>query len=374
MMHVDIPTREELRALLAERDPLSVTIYLPTTPLTQETDACRMALGNVVRDVAARLDAEGAGRRERESVIEQIEDLIEDDEFWRFQARSLALFATPGRLCTYRVPSTLSAMHTVSDRFHVKPLLRAVTFPQAAHVLALAAGGVRLLEIAPDLPVVEVRVPDMPRDAASAVGKASIKDRSHSQRIVGSEGEKVRLRQYARQVDRALREVLQGLDTPLILAASDSLQAIFRSVSSQAQLLARGIVDSPETFTDAELGARARAVLDETCAAQLAEWAEHFALRDGQGRGATDVAVVARAAARGAVASALVDIDAQLPGRIDPDSGAVTFSEAKVGGAHGVVDEIARLVLQAGGQLLAVRSADIPGGGPVAAVLRYKLA
>jgi hypothetical protein len=374
MMYVDIPTRDELRSLLAERDPLSVSIFLPTTPLTQDTEACRIALGHVVREVAGRLEAEGADRRQRESVIEQIEDLIEDDAFWRFQARSLVLFATPGRLCTYRVPNTLSAMHVVSDRFHVKPLLRAVSFPQAAHVLALAAGGVRLLEVAPDLPVVELRVPDMPRDAASAVGKASIKDRSHAQRIVGSEGEKVRLRQYARQVDRAARELLQGRETPLVLAASERLQAIFRSVNSQPQLLALGILDSPDTLTDAELGTRARAVLDATYAAQLATWREHFALRDGQGRGATDVAVVARAAAQGAVASALVDIDANLPGRIDPESGAVSFSEAKTGGDYGVVDEIARLVIEAGGEVLAVRAADIPGGGPVAAVLRYRLA
>jgi len=38
---------------------------------------------------------------------------------------------------------------------------------------------------------------------------------------------------------------------------------------------------------------------------------------------------------------------------------------------YGVVDEIARRVWLNGGKVLAVRRADIPGEGSVAAILRY---
>jgi hypothetical protein len=38
-----------------------------------------------------------------------------------------------------------------------------------------------------------------------------------------------------------------------------------------------------------------------------------------------------------------------------------------------VVDEIARRVWLAGGTVLAVRQDDIPGRGPVAAILRYPI-
>jgi len=38
---------------------------------------------------------------------------------------------------------------------------------------------------------------------------------------------------------------------------------------------------------------------------------------------------------------------------------------------YGVVDEIARRVWLNGGRVLAVRSADIPGNGSVAAILRF---
>src|SRR5215813_11517144 len=86
----------------------------------------------------------------------------------------------------------------------VKPLLRTVTFPQAAVVLALAQGSVRLIEVAPDVPAETIRVAELPSDAASAVRKASITDRTASGRIQGSEGQKVYMRQYSRLVDRAV--------------------------------------------------------------------------------------------------------------------------------------------------------------------------
>ena len=148
-------------------------------------------------------------------------DLVDDDIFWEFQANSLAVFVTPESLRTFRLPNRLQPLVEVSDRFYVKPLLRAVTVPQFAFGLALAQNSLRVVEVSADTPVFEVKVESMPKDAASAAGKASIKDRSPSGRIQGSEGMKVRLAQYARKVDQALRDLLGGRETPLILAAAE---------------------------------------------------------------------------------------------------------------------------------------------------------
>ncbi len=88
------------------------------------------------------------------------------------------MFVTPDGMRTFRLPNRLSSMVEVSDRFPVKPLLRSVTFPQAAVVLALAQGSVRPLEIANDVPPSEIDIADLPSDVATAVGKSSIGDRT----------------------------------------------------------------------------------------------------------------------------------------------------------------------------------------------------
>ncbi|MFF5988359.1 baeRF11 domain-containing protein [Prauserella flavalba] len=370
-LHTDIPTRDQLERLIAARDQASVSVYLPTSSLTQQAQAGRIELKNLAAEAARQLEEAGTDRGAAADVREALDDLVEDDDFWAEQARSLAVFASPGSIKMYRLPNRLTSSVEVSDRFFVKPLLRAVTFPQAAFVLALAAGSVRLVEVTRDGPPFTIDVPGLPTDAASAVGKASITDRSPIRRLQGSEGHKVRLRQYARKVDQALRGVLTGLELPLILAAAEPLNAIYRSLNSYPHLAGAGITGSPEGSTDAELAAAARTVLDEIYAQELAQVRDHFELRFKHGRAATDLATVARAATYGIVDTLVADIDVKMPGYLHEESGAVTLAEEDDASNYGVVDEIARRVLLAGGRVLAVRADDVPEGGPVAAVFRY---
>ena len=369
ILHTDLPTRAQLSRLLVARDPASVSIYLPTEPASRG-DAERIELKNLAAEASRQLEQAGAGRRAIAAIDEELADL-HDDELWRYLARSLAVLVTPTSLTTFRLANRLVAIVEVSDRFHLKPLLRAATFPQTAFVLALSQGSVRLLEIAPDLEPARVDVPELPTDVASAAGKASIRDRAPSRKVQGSEGQKVRMRQYARRVDQALRPLLSGLDLPLILAAADPIDSIYRSVNSYPHLVEATIVGNPDDASDGELAARARGVLDELYAAELAGIHDLYALRASQGRASSDVADVARAATFGLVDTVLVDMDQTLPGFIDEETGAVTFDESDDAVNYGVVDEIARRAWVNGGRVLAVRASDIPGGAPVAAVLRY---
>jgi hypothetical protein len=183
-------------------------------------------------------------------------------------------------------------------------------------------------------------------------------------------GQKVRLRQFARKVDQALRGVMTGLELPLILAATDPLESIYRSLNSYPHLVESGIRGSPDGVPNDELAAAARTVLDEVYAGELASIRDRFELRSSQGRASTDMATVARAATYSTVDTLLVDIDEKVPGHVDEQSGAVTFSEDDAA-SYGVVDEIARRVLLSGGRVVAARSDDVPDGGSVAAILRY---
>lgn len=363
-LHTDIPSRRQIERLLQARGDQLVSIYLPTSPITPEADAARIAFKNLATEAVAEL--RGAGE------IEQaLDDLQDDHAFWAEQAHSLAVFADPHGLRSFRLPNRLTAAVQVADRYYVKPLLRTVTFPQTAFVLALAEGSVRLLEVTSDLPTFEVRVPDLPSDAADAVGKASITDRSPARRLQGTEGRKTLVRNYARAVDKALRAVLVGRDVPLILAASEPIDAIFRSVNSYPHLANRSLPGSPEDSTDAELGEAAREVLDDLYAEQLCDLADQFEQRSTTGRTAIEINDLGRAATFGAVETLFVDIDTKLAGTIDAESGAVSLDDIEQPGDYGVIDELCRRVILAGGTVLAVRAADVPGGGPAAAILRY---
>jgi hypothetical protein len=366
-LYTDIPTRAEIDALWDAAFSTSVSLYVPTEPASSG-EAERIAFKNLARVAVDQLA--GADRDDLAAVEEALADLEEDDEFWRHQARTLAVFATPAWLRTYRLPNRLMELAVGGERLYVKPLMRAVTFPQTAFVLALAQGGVRLLETVPDAPPVLVHVPDMPSDVATSVGKASIKDRSPIRRLQGDEGQKVRIRQYARRVDHALREVLPGHGVPLVIAATEPLDSIFRSLCRYPDVVPESVRGNPESVSDVELVQEARAVLDRYYAGKLAELHALFERRAGQNRTSIDVATVARLVTQGAVDTLFVDIDGVVPGEVDED-GAVRFGDEQVPGGIGVVDEISRRGWLSGARLLAVRRDDVPGGGDVAAILRY---
>jgi hypothetical protein len=369
VLHTEIPDRVQVGRLLAHRGRGSVSIYVATDPASPG-DAERVEFKNLAADAVQQLRNAGVGPSDLALLQEEMADLVDDDTFWRYQARSLATFATAASLVTFRLPNRLASSVEVSDRFFVKPLLRSVTFPQVALVLALALGSVRLVEVTADAGPWVVRIGDLPTDVASAVGKSSIADRSPSGRIQGSEGQKVRMRQYARSIEQALRPLLAGGDVPLMLAGTEPLESIYRSVNSYPGLVATSIRGNPETTNDVDLAARARAVLDEVYASELAELRKLWDVRTGQGRTLTDLVDIARAATFGAVDTVLVDIDAAVPGTVDEDTGAVTFGPQGVA-SYGVVDEIARRVWLNSGRVLAVRGDDVPGNHGAAAILRY---
>ena len=370
-LYTDIPSQPEIGRLFEQNGRPSVSIYLPTSR-TSRGDAERIEFENLAAEAISQLEGGDVDKHQVAAIREELADLADDADFWSHQARSLAVFATPESVTSFRLPNHLVAIVEVSDRLHLKPLLRSITFPNHALVMALSQNGVRVIEISEDGDAAEVRVADMPTDIANASGKASITDRSPSRRLQGSEGQKVRMVQYARQVDHALRPLVTGHTTPLILAATEPLDAIYRSVSSYPHLAAESISGNPDTTSDADLVARAREVLDRLHAADLAQVRDTFAHRASQSRASTDLSDVARAATYGLVDTLLVDIDDVVPGTIDETSGEITFGGADAVN-YGVTDEVARRVWLSDGRVLAVRREDIPGDTGIAAILRYPI-
>jgi hypothetical protein len=373
MLYVDIPTHKDIVHLGKQRADACVSIYLETTPQTQHIDAARIEFANLTKEALRQLETIGFDKRRSMAIADQLQDLGADDDFWAHQAHSLCVFVTPERLHSYRVASRLTTAVHVSDRFHLKPLLRSVTFHNGGFVLALAENGVRLVQVHADLPAEEVRVADMPKDAASHAGKSTLNDRTDFTRSGGPDGQKMRLRQYARKIDEVLRPVLQRGEMPLILAATELLASIYRSINSYQHLTEHELATSPGELTPAQLSDAARPLLDAVFAEDVAAVRNLMEERSSQGRAILDVAHAARAAMAGAIDTLLVDIDKVVSGFVDDASGLVTFAQKDDARAYDVIDEIAVRALLAGARVMAVRAQDLPDGAVVAAITRYAI-
>ncbi|MDD7911986.1 MULTISPECIES: hypothetical protein [Pseudovibrio] len=373
MQYNDIPSIADIKSLAHNRHPASISLFLRTTPLTQKAQQDRVRLSNLAHDAMQQVDRGQLSKAEYADLEANLADVVEDDEFWAHQAESLAVFATPKKVRTFRLPNHLVDGFEVSDRFHLTPLMRALTFPHHAIVLVLGQNAVRVIEMTGDTPAGEVHVPRMPEDAASVARKASILGRSPKGRLHGSEGQKVHLVAYARAVDAALRPFLAGSEEPLVLVANEPLRSIFLKICSYHHILPNQPSGVAEESPNHEITAAARALVDASHEDYLRELHATYAARAGSRRATDSVSEISRKATFGAVEMLMVDMDATLHGTVDKDTGDVVLADAAGPETYDILSEIACRTLERGGRVYSVRQEDLPGSSPMAAILRVPI-
>src|SRR5882757_5649143 len=290
MLHIDIPTLAEFKALAQIKGETCVSLYLSTSPLVDNIRANRIAFRDLAREALAQLREAGADKRkiavfeERFDRLAGLEHDVQDaakirklerakpdpfDTFWHYQANGLAVLSTSGLMRMFRLPNPPKPLAEVADRFHLTPLIRAMTSPHDIFVLALAEESVRLVHAFVNFPPVRLQIPDLPGNAAEATRRPSFHVRAPRRRLQNLEGEKVLLQKYVRKVEHAIYSVLAGRNTPLVLAAEEPLASMFRSVNTYPRLADEMIEGNPDLTTDAELEDAAIPILDRLYSREL---------------------------------------------------------------------------------------------------------
>src|SRR6202049_1568570 len=252
MLHIDIPTLSEFKALAQIKGETCVSLYLPASPLVDNIRAHRIAFRDLAREALAQLKEAGADKRkiavfeERFDHLAGLEHDVQDedkirklqrakpdpfDTFWHYQAHGLAVLSTPGLMRMFRLPNSPKPLAEVADRLHLTPLIRAMTSPHDIFVLALAEESVRLIHAFANFPPQRLQIPDLPGNAEEATRRPSIHVRAPRRRLQNLEGEKVLWQQYVRKVEQAIRTALSGQNAPLVLAAAEPIASMFRSAN-----------------------------------------------------------------------------------------------------------------------------------------------
>ncbi|WP_368543189.1 baeRF11 domain-containing protein [Enterobacter soli] len=365
MLYVDIPGHDEFSRLSDIRSDACISIYLETSPIRQNLEASKIQLGNFIKSALQQVEEKGLDKRRLAMLEEELYSVLEDVEFWDCHARSLAILATPESITTYRLANNLLNQLEVSERFYLKPLLRALTFPHSAYILALSVNEARLIEFFADVPPAEVEVPNMPTCRRDAMTEAVLNDHHH-----GAVHHKVRLAQYTRKVDQALRPLLAINNHPLFLVAAEPLASIYRATNTLSNLTDETLFTNAEHIGLTDLVSQVRPLLDNYYRAQLDALKTRFEIRAGERRVTQELSEAARAATFGAIELLLINIESSLKGTINKD-GLLSLDEGENG--YGIIDEIAKRAIATGARVLAVRGEDLPSGADLHAILRYPL-
>ena len=381
----DLLRPEQVRELAGHQGGPCVSVFLPAHRMTPDSGQDAIRLRNLLDEAEKRLVAGDLRAPVAREVLRPGRDLLRPGWFWSYQSDGLAVFLAPGWSRIFRLPKEFPELVVVTGRFHIKPLL-ALLAAGRFYVLALSQNQVRLLEGTPHN-IQEVELAGVPRSLRQTLkhddlekelglhiaGRGGPKARAvfHGHGI-GGEVDKALLERFLRQVDDGLREVLKTGTAPLVLAAVDYEQAMFRQLTRYPHVLGEGIGGNPEELRPAELHERAWAIVEPVFAQAQHQAAQRYQEAAGQGQGAVwAVTEVVRAALQGQVDTLFVASGEQRWGTADPRTLRVTIHDQPQPGDEDLLDRAAVHTMLTSGTVFAVPAQQVPGPGPAAALLRY---
>jgi hypothetical protein len=173
-------------------------------------------------------------------------------------------------------------------------------------------------------------------------------------------------------VDRAILEHhSRPSGLPLILAALPEHHGLFRQVSQNPFLMNEGIEVHPDALAGDVLRERAWRVVEPKYLARLGALVEEFGKAKAKGLGSDELEPVAQAALAGRVATALIEAERHVPGRIDVASGQIEFGDLAHPEIDDLLDEIGEAILNKGGQIVIVPGERMPTRTGIAAIYRF---
>lgn len=376
-------TTAQLLSLVGRRESPCISLYQPTHRHHPDNQQDPIRFKNLTKRLEESLRQKFPTRDTRE-LLQPFQDLASDSMFWNHTWDGLAMFAGPGVLHVFRLQRSVPELAIVADSFHVKPLLRYLQSADRFLVLGISRDkatvwlgnryALDLETLPPDFPAKREQVVTNERGAPGHSIASSNSGAGSPKIIHGHEDGKhdLEAEKFFRAVDRAMTQhFTKPTGLPLVLVALPEHQSLYRRVAQNNHLLADGVPSNPQALSVEELRQRAWEVMQPHYVKRLQKLKEDYATAQARGYGSADLADVARAAVAGRVGILLLEAERIIPGRIDPESGAIQVGQLDSPDTDDLLDDLAELVLSRGGEVVVTPKDQMPTTTGLAAVYRY---
>ncbi len=378
-------TYDEVKVLARQNQRPSISIYQPTHRTAPDNQQNPIRFKNLVREAERMLAENGLKARDIDALLAPAAALIEQSLFWRHVYDGLAVFIAPEDFHVYRLPFPVDEQVVLAPSYYVKPILPQFTNNGQYFILAFSQNEVRLLE-GTRFGAGEINLPDSaPGSLAEAIGEYEAPPTGIMARAAGGGGaavfyggagdeqRKIRVGQFLNRLDASLRPIFIERQSPVVLAGVDYLMPIYRRESDYPHIMAQGVPGNPDLVRPEALHVEAWPIVAPYFRKATDAVIEQYQQLATSGQATDDLAEAVAAAHFGRVDKLVIAAEADVWGRFDAETGAVT----KFQGHQDSEDDLALLDFAAmqtiakGGVVYALPQDEMPTYSPVLAVLRY---
>ncbi|PWB70761.1 MAG: hypothetical protein C3F07_15920 [Anaerolineales bacterium] len=390
---MDILHRKDFEQLITSSGTTHVSLYMPTHRVGREMQQDPIRLKNLSTHAQDKLIEFGVRRPEVEDLMQPVESLLSDTNFWQHQGDGLAVFLSPGFVQPFRLPHRFDELMVIGRRFHIRSLLPMLDHDEQFHILAISLKKIRLFLGTRDT-ITEVDLSEIPttmqevlymddpekhldfHTGSNSSGKTGNRPAVyHGQGTQSDEDEKKNILRYFQYFNKELTKVIEDASLPTILAGVDYLLPIYREASAHPELLKEGIEGNPDGMSEKELHERAWKLMEPSFEADKKKAIQQLGRLEGKNNDliAGDLEAIVKAAAHGAVDTFFVPLETMQWGRFLPEDNRVVMEKEPSLDNEDLFNLAAVQTISNSGRVFAVRQDEYSGRENPAAILRFPI-
>lgn len=344
-----------------------VSIYFETSPYGLDRQKNQINLKNAIN----KLD-----KHELSHFIDQLNELVDDVNFWNQVKSGLAILMTPDQNVIYFLPDPVKSSLHVGEMLHILPLLR--HFQQLTEVQLLLLNReefkiyqgtyheVRPLAYPNDEPILS-------KDVLGTDTSQRYFSNAPGGRVQGDDGKStlndVDMMRYFQYVDKYVHDfVSKESQLPLVLVALPEYHSHFREISENEFLMKEGIKMDFSRFSNETLALQLENLMTPHIRNLLQSWRDRFRTAQANGQASDFVEDVLSAVIEKRVDTLFINRQKSLHGLLNLEDQTYLIDEKR---ENDLLNEIAILALKAKSKVLVLDEDEMPTPATCAIITRY---
>ncbi len=395
MKYIESMSKDDLELLLSKHNGPCMSIFMPTHFTGPDIRQDPIRLKNILHQAEQKIIESGLySPKVKEILLKPIMNLIEQEQFWRFQSKGLAIFVSQDIFEYFRLPFKTEELVVITNNFHIKPLLPLFRGDGKFYLLAISLNLVRFFECT-HYTVKQIYLEGMPLNLDDALkyddesGKPTF---SHSfsphggsggstglvhGQILGSDTdyEKKEILNFFQRVNDSLHIVLKNQKSPLLLATVDRNFPIYKEANSYPYMIDEIIHGNPDTLTEHQLHDKGWKIVNPLFKQTEKNFIERFNQLSNVNNEAKwisyELEEIIPASYYGQVEALFIAENEQQWGKFDPDTNVIHLHQEERTGDQDLLDLAAVNTYTNGGNVYVVSRQQVPGTKQIAALFRY---
>ncbi len=379
-------SKQTIQDLVGKTEPneFNISITMPTHKTGEEVQQDPIRFKNLLKNVEEELESKGMKEDEIKELLKKPSQILDDLHFWNHADEGLAVYMNRSSYELYKLPYPLQERTYINNQFLITPLLPMISLSGTYKILAVSQKNIRMLHCRRDY-AADVTPDDIFRSIEEFIEeKPEVQIQLHtgSSREEGmffghggsEEDKKVIVHKYLRGVEESVTRQLNQTMEPMILAGTEEMVSMYRSINKYQRVLDKAILGFPGEMKDKELQEAGWEIIKEHFLSEMYNAIDQFKEQNSE-RVSNNLSDIVESTVMGKTDTLFIAMNETNWGYYDENNHTVHFAGSSSNGREGKKQELlnwtALKAFEQGGKVFVLPKKEMPHATTIAALFRF---